>query len=268
MRTGSKHDIKDERIDGGKAFDWGRTSGDYARFRDIYPTEFYEKIASRKIGILGQSVLNLGTGTGVLPRNMYSFGAKWTGTDISPEQIEQAKKLSQGMGIGYYAMPAEKIDFPDASFDAATACQCFWHFDHEKLIPQLCRMLKSNGRLLVLCMEWLPFENKIAGMSEDLVLRYSPDWSGAGETMHPIEIPACYKEKFELVHHEEWKLKVHFTRESWNGRMKACRGIGASLTPEKIENWEREHLRMLRENAPEEFDVLHFAAMAELRKKD
>ena len=86
MRTGSKHDIKDERIDGGKAFDWGRTSGDYARFRDIYPTEFYEKIASRKIGILGQSVLNLGTGTGVLPRNMYSFGAKWTGTDISPNR--------------------------------------------------------------------------------------------------------------------------------------------------------------------------------------
>lgn len=261
-------DIKDERIDGGKAFDWGRTSGDYARFRDIYPTEFYEKIAARKIGITGQSVLDLGTGTGVLPRNMYRFGAKWTGTDISTEQIEQAKKLSQGMGIGYYAMPAEKIDFPNASFDAATACQCFWYFDHEKLIPQLCRMLKSDGRFLILCMEWLPYEDKIAGMSENLVLRYSPDWSGAGETMHPIEIPACYKEKFELVHHDEWKLKVHFTRESWNGRMKACRGIGASLTPEEIENWEREHLRMLRENAPEEFDVLHFAAMAELREKN
>ena len=168
MRTGSKHDIKDERIDGGKAVR------------------------------LGQSVLDLGTGTGVLPRNMYSFGAKWTGTDISPEQIEQAKKLSQGMGIGYYAMPAEKIDFPDASFDAATACQCSWYFDHEKLIPQLCRMLKSNGRLLVLCMEWLPFEDKIAGMSENLVLRYSSDWSDAGKTMHPIEIPACYKEKFDL----------------------------------------------------------------------
>lgn len=72
-------DIKDERIDGGKAFDWGRTSGDYARFRDIYPTEFYEKIAACGIGISGQSVLDLGTGTGVLPRNMYRFGAKWTG---------------------------------------------------------------------------------------------------------------------------------------------------------------------------------------------
>ena len=261
-------DIKDERIDGGKAFDWGRTSGDYARFRDIYPTEFYEKIAACGIGISGQSVLDLGTGTGVLPRNMCRFGAKWTGTDISPEQIEQAKKLSQGMDISYYAMPAEKTDFPDASFDAATACQCFWYFDHENLVPQLCRMLKSDGRFLVLCMEWLPYEDKIAGMSEDLVRKYSPNWSGGGETMHTIEIPACYGERFELVHHEEWKLKVHFTRESWNGRMKACRGIGASLTPEEIENWEREHLRMLRENAPEEFDILHFAAMAELRKKD
>ena len=38
--------ISDSRIDGGKAFDWGRVSGEYARFRDIYPPEFYEKIHS------------------------------------------------------------------------------------------------------------------------------------------------------------------------------------------------------------------------------
>ncbi len=42
-----------------------------------------------------------------------------------PRTDRAGKKLSQGMDIGYYAMPAEKIDFPDASFDAATACQCF-----------------------------------------------------------------------------------------------------------------------------------------------
>ena len=29
-------EIKDNRIDAGKAFDWGRTSEEYARFRDIY----------------------------------------------------------------------------------------------------------------------------------------------------------------------------------------------------------------------------------------
>lgn len=40
--------------------------------------------------------------------------------------------------------------------------------------------------------------------------------------MHQIEIPDCYKEKFELVYHEEFKLRIPFTQESWNGRMKAC----------------------------------------------
>lgn len=29
-----------QNIDGGKAFNWGRISADYAKFRDIYPPEF------------------------------------------------------------------------------------------------------------------------------------------------------------------------------------------------------------------------------------
>lgn len=40
-------EIIDDRIDAGKAFDWGKTSKEYARYRDIYPKEFYEKIADR-----------------------------------------------------------------------------------------------------------------------------------------------------------------------------------------------------------------------------
>ena len=35
-------DIQNKNIDGGKAFDWGRTSEDYAKFRDIYPEAFYQ----------------------------------------------------------------------------------------------------------------------------------------------------------------------------------------------------------------------------------
>ena len=73
----------------------GRTSECYAEFRDIYPKEFYDKILSRKLCVSGQTVLDIGTGTGVLPRNMYPFGAKWIGTDISKNQIEQAKALSR-----------------------------------------------------------------------------------------------------------------------------------------------------------------------------
>ena len=105
-------EITDINIDNGKAFDFGKTSSDYAKYRDIYPQIFYDKIFSRNLCVSGQSVLDIGTGTGVIPRNMYRYGAKWTGTDISAKQIEQAKILSKGMGIAYYASSTEDLGFP------------------------------------------------------------------------------------------------------------------------------------------------------------
>ena len=211
--------------------------------------------------------MDLGTGTGVLPRNMYHYGGNWVGTDISEKQIKQARSLSAGLYISYFTMAAENIDFPSNSFDVITACQCFWYFKHEQVMPNLYRMLKPNGKLLILYMAWLPYDDEIAGESEKLVLKYSPKWSGAGETIHPINIPECYRQQFEVIRHEECPLKVHFSRESWHGRMKSCRGVGASLSKEKLLSWEREHQKLLSKIAPEEFDILHYAALAELKVK-
>ena len=263
-------EITDSRIDAGKAFDWGRTSEAYAKYRDIYPEEFYRKILDRGLCKEGQKVLDLGTGTGVIPRNMYQYGAHWTGTDISPEQIGQAKRISEkaGMNIDFRAVATEKIDFPNESFDVVTACQCFWYFDHERVMPKLAEILKQDGRLLVLYMAWLPFEDEIAGKSEELVLKYSPNWSGAGETRHPIWIPDVAYEYFEMEDHEEYDVMVPFTKESWHGRMKACRGVGASLSGEELKRWDQEHRNLLDEIAPEQFEVRHYAALAVLRRKD
>ena len=61
-------------------------------------------------------------------------------------------------------------------------------------------------------------------------------------------------------------MPVHFTRESWHGRMKACRGTGASMSAEVLEKWENEHKAFL-ETQPEEFDVAHYAAVLILKKK-
>ena len=262
-------EITDRRIDAGKAFDWGRTSEDYAKFRDIYPEEFYQKIADRGLCTKGQKVLDLGTGTGVLPRNMYRYGATWTGTDISPEQIEQAKRLSDaaGMKIDFLAVPTEEIDFPKESFDVITACQCFWYFDHDKVMPKLAGLLKTGGKLVILYMAWLPFEDEIAGKSEELVLKYSPDWSGRGETRHPIWIPDVAYQYFDMEEHEEYDVMVPFTKESWHGRMKACRGVGASLSGEELVKWDKEHRKLLDDIAPEQFEILHYAAIAVLGKK-
>ena len=262
-------DITDSRIDAGKAFDWGRTSKDYAKYRDIYPELFYKKIVDRGLCVEGQRVLDIGTGTGVIPRNMYRFGARWTGTDISPEQIEEARRLSHeaGMQIDFRAVPTEKLDFPKESFDVITACQCFWYFDHEHVMPKLAEFLKPNGKLVILFMAWLPFEDEIAGKSEELVLKYSPNWTGAGQTRKPNWVPEVAFNDFELENHEEYDVMVPFTKESWHGRMKACRGVGASLSGDELAAWEEEHRRLLDKIAPDQFEVKHFAAITVLKKK-
>ncbi len=260
--------IQNENIDHGKAFDWGRTSSDYAKYRDIYPQEFYQNLVDLGLCVKGQKVLDIGTGTGVIPRNMYRYGADFTGIDISENQISQAAALAKecGMDIEFHCTPAEKCGFSDGTFDVITACQCFTYFNHEELAPLIWRMLKPGGRFVVLYMAWLPFEDMIAGKSEDLILKYNPAWTGCKERRHPISIPDVYGTYFTMESEKVFDIQVPFTRESWNGRMKACRGIGASLSEEEVESFETEHRALLKEIAPEEFNILHYTAMTVLKK--
>ena len=85
--------------------------------------------------------------------------------------------------------------------------------------------------------------------------------------VHPITVDDRVLEEFAPVYHEEYRVDVPFTRESWNGRMKACRGVGASLTPAEVKDWEGEHRALLEKIAPEHFSVKHYGAMLELRKR-
>ena len=207
--------------------------------------------------------------TGVLPRNMSKYGADFVGTDISENQIRYAQLLSDqaGLSIDYLCAAAEDLDFPEESFDVVTACQCFMYFDKGALLPKVHRFLKEDGHFLILFMAWLPDESEIARRSEELVLKYNPEWTGGGMKRYELETPVWAKEWFTVAHAVTYDIPVVFTRESWHGRIKACRGIGASsLSQEEIAAWEKEHLAYL-ETVPEKFSILHYATMLDLKKK-
>lgn len=164
-------------VDHGKAFDWGETSAEYAQYRDIYPPVFYKRaFLDAGIGAAGQTCLDLGTGTGILPRVMASYGAKWYGADITEQQILYARKLAakQGLTIEFSVAPAEDTGFPDGMFDVVTACQCFGYFDKSRALPEICRILKPHGHFLVLYMAWLPQESEIARKAKRLCCNSTP----------------------------------------------------------------------------------------------
>lgn len=261
-------------IDDGNGFDFNNISDDYARYRDIYPTLFYQRIIDLGLCGAGKTVLDLGTGTGVLPRHLQATGAKFVGLDISEKQIENARKLSAGMDIDYIVSPAETIDFPDATFDTALACMCFTYFDKSVLLPRLARMLKADGRFAIMSLVWLPAESAIASRSEELVLKYNPAWNGAGYRRPDFDeygIPTTYKgdirKWYEVDTSFAFDVSVPFTREGWQGRMKATRGLASSsLTQEQIQAFEKEHWRDLQ-GLPESFEIPHSATFCVLKKR-
>ena len=239
-------------VDDGKAFDFGKTSKAYAKFRDIYPEEVFEKLHDIGVGVQGSRWLDLGTGTGVIPRGLAKYGADIVATDISEQQITEAIALSKDYSnIKYEVLAAEDISYPEHSFDAVTACQCFWYFDPNTVVPVIKSLLKPGGVFLKLYMSYLK-EESIAQDSNSIVKRINGNWKGASPALQDLNT-----HYFEDPHTETMLVDIPFTRESWHGRMMASRGVMASMNAKQLVQFDAEHRKMLEEKYPERFTVRH-----------
>ncbi len=241
-----------KRIDGGKSFDWGLTSDEYAKYRDIYPPELYEKLRELGVAADGTSWLDLGTGTGILPQNMYNENAFITGVDIAEEQISFARRKAEenGWRINYIVASADSTNLPDRSFDTITAAQCFWYFDREKMKSEISRLIRPNGKFIKVYLTYT-LDNEIASKSHQLVKQFNTSWSPASSGAKDM-----FDDLFDGRITDSFYCDIPFTRESWHGRMCACRGTLASMRKEQFDAWNAAHEKMLREY-PKAFTVKH-----------
>jgi len=234
-------------IDDGNEFDFGKVSDEYSKYRDIYPKSMYDKLISFGIGKNGQQILDLGSGTAVLPINLYQTGANFTATDISENQVAYGQKLAEqrNMNINFKVCSAENTRFSDGQFDVVTAVQCFHYFDSEKAAKEIHRVLKSNGLFCKIFMDWLPYEDEKIMEMEQIVLKYNPKWTGGGFRQFEYNFPEWAKNRFSIDTIHSYNTILSFTKEQWLGRIKSCRGVGASLFPENIQAFENEYRNIL-----------------------
>ena len=105
----------------------------------------------------GQSVLDVGCGTGVLTRlAAKAVGAtgRAVGTDASPQMIAVAAKNSARMAtpIEFLVAPIERLPFADGEFDAALSSLMLHHLADDlkdRGLAEVRRVLKPGGRLVV-----------------------------------------------------------------------------------------------------------------------
>lgn len=246
-------------IDKGHLADWGKTSADYAAHRPGPPPSFYEQLNSHGIGLPDQTVMDLGTGTGVLARELAALGSIVSASDVSAGQVDMARELAEadGLKISWSVGTGSSIDAPDNSFDVVTALQCWWYFDHAKAIDEINRVLKPGGKLAICSFSFLPREDDVVAASEAMVLKHNPAWSGADwNGVVPIFGDTMPSEKY-LIDKFVYDEDIPFTQEGWRGRMRALRGIGASLSETQVAAFDAEHKAMLDKLAGDRFTIKH-----------
>lgn len=96
-------------------------------------------------------ILDVGTGTGFFPVLLAGEGHRVCGIDLTTAMLEEARALNRekGLDISFLEMDAQKLSFPDASFDAVLSRNLTWTLpDPEQAYKEWLRVLRPGGILL------------------------------------------------------------------------------------------------------------------------
>jgi len=139
--------------------------------------------------VAGKDVIELGCGAAYVSSWLARRGAKVVGIDNSQEQLATARRLQREHGVEFPLIHgnAEKVPYPDASFDFAVSeyGACLW-CDPYLWIPEAARLLRPGSRLAFLTnsalhMLCVPAEDNVP--STNRLLRpafgmYRVEWPG------------------------------------------------------------------------------------------
>ncbi|HWZ39963.1 MAG TPA: methyltransferase domain-containing protein [Bradyrhizobium sp.] len=150
------------KLDGARQLDFDRESVEqaYDRWAPVYDLVFggvFSKgrdAAIQATNKIGGRVLEVGVGTGIsLP--LYSPNVRIFGTDISEAMLNKAKqRVAEGRlkNIeGLSVMDAEKLEFPDNSFDVVMAQYVVTAVPNpEAALDEFARVVRPGGELIIL----------------------------------------------------------------------------------------------------------------------
>ena len=252
-------------VEYGRQVDFGRTASDYGRYRAGYPDELYRRLAPMGIGIPGQRVLDIGTGTGFLGRGFAGRGCRVVGLDISAALMEQARQLDAqaGVSIRYSRARAEALPMRCQSFDVVSAGQCWHWFDRPRAGAEVIRVLEPEGILLIASFDWIPLPGNVVEATERLIEKHNPQWKlGGGLGIHPGFARDVALAGFEHIETFSFDVMAPYSHEAWRGRIRASAGVGGTLKAEQVAAFDAELAAVLRERFPEDPIGVHHRTFA------
>jgi ubiquinone/menaquinone biosynthesis C-methylase UbiE len=128
---------------GERAKSFGSVAAEYERSRPMYPDEAVDWLVPEG----AQKALDLGAGTGKLTRSLVVRGLE----TVAVEPLEEMRETLRAALPGVRALDgtAEAIPMEDASVDLVTVAQAWHWIDAERALPEIARVLRPNGALVL-----------------------------------------------------------------------------------------------------------------------
>ncbi|WP_374337373.1 class I SAM-dependent methyltransferase [Leeia sp.] len=251
-------------------YDFGLTATDYATHRAGFPPDLFARLQPYGIGLKGQRLLDLATGTGTLARGFALRGCRVSGLDIAAPMMAQARELDQraGVVVDYHLGRAEATGLPEGSFDVVSAGQCWHWFDAQQATQEIRRLLRPSGAVLIASFDWLPRPGNLVAAMEALVKQHNPAWDKDGGCgIHPDRLNDLLDAGFVGLESFSFDLDVPYTPEAWRGRIRASAGVGASLPPDAVARFDEAHSQLLQTRFPQDMLQVPHRVFAVIARK-
>ena len=232
---------------------FGATAQDYARYRAGFPDSLFDRLVKYGIGLAGQNILDLGTGTGSLARGFARRGCQVIGLDPAEPLLAMAQEIdrAEGVQVEYRIGRAEDTGLPGGSFDIVAAGQCWHWFNRLPAAMEAARLLRPGGQILITHFDWIPLPGNMVRATEELIERHNPDWRmGGGLGLYPEWLRDLGKANYRFIETFSYDLDVPYTPEAWRGRIRASAGVGGTLPPAVVEQFDTELAAVLAQNYP------------------
>ncbi len=130
---------------------WDKFASHYDSFIRNVVGKTYKSILENMDSELNanQAVLEIGTGTGIIPFAIFSKVSSIVATDISPDMIKIAAQKQADLNIrniDFQVQDSYNLAFPDKSFDVVIASNLLHLlYEPEKPLAEVMRVMKDDG---------------------------------------------------------------------------------------------------------------------------
>lgn len=125
-------------------------SGPYEHGRPRYPEQAVRFIRQQLHVPHGFSVVDVGSGTGILTRQLAAAGLPMIGIEPDAQMLAQAKVLSAAGNIEYLSGSAEQLELLSNSVAALVCGQSFHWFDAQKAAAEFRRVLACDNPVVLI----------------------------------------------------------------------------------------------------------------------